>query len=80
MTKEIKDKIRALEDALNKDPKSKTFALLADYYRQLGEYEKAIEICDNGLVEHPNFLNAFMVLGKIYFDQKNYEMAMENFN
>lgn len=58
-----------------KDPQSKIFAPLAEAYRRIGFQEKAIEICEEGLKNHPHFAEGYVALAKIYFEQKNFKKA-----
>jgi len=55
---------------LEKDPKSKAFAALAEGYRELGLLEEAHKIASQGSLNHPHYVGGHLVLGKIYIDQK----------
>lgn len=44
-------------------PKSRAFAPLADALRQAGEYVEALDLLEKGLVLHPDFQAAMVILG-----------------
>ena len=66
MNKNIKKEINKISKKLSKDPESPLFARLADLYRESGDVDKAIEICEDGLKYHPYYLTAHIVLSKCY--------------
>ncbi len=74
-TTELDDRIVKCQRILDADPGSQIFAALADAYRKKGMVQKALEICRKGLQMHPDYASAYIVLVKIFFDQKNYEEA-----
>jgi len=51
------------------DPKSRVFAQLADAYRKAGMLEEAIQVCLEGLRDHPNYASARVVLGRAYLEK-----------
>ena len=61
-----------------KEPGSRVFALLADLYRQNGELEKALEICQKGVEEHPHFAIGHLTLALILLDMKKLIPAAES--
>ena len=58
-----------------RDPKSRVFAPLAESYRKIGQIERAIEICQKGLLIHPNYVSGRVALGRAYFDKHDYAAA-----
>lgn len=72
--------IARLSERLNKDPKSRIFVQLADAYRKSNMIDEALEILDKGLVFHPNYPLAHLILGKCHFDKRQYEQAKESFD
>lgn len=57
-----------LERRFAENPQGRVFAPLADKYRQLGRLEEAEGLVLEGLKRHPDYLGAYLVLGKIYVD------------
>lgn len=64
---------------LEKDPQSRVFAQLADAYRKEGLLEEAIRICRDGLVAHPTYVSARVVLGRALLGQGALEEAEAEF-
>jgi tetratricopeptide (TPR) repeat protein len=58
--------VKALSQHWGMHKESMVFARLADRYLQLHEVEKAIEICQSGLRNHPHYTSAYFVLAKCY--------------
>lgn len=56
--------ISSLEQQWRKDPSSRVFFRLAEEYRKSGAYEKAIDVCKEGIKYHPNYLPARVCLGR----------------
>ncbi len=48
-----------------KDPRTHTFARLADLYRKTGELDRALEVIEAGLKHHPHYLNARLVHARV---------------
>ncbi len=48
-----------------RDPRTHTFARLADLYRKSGRLERALEVVEEGLVRHPHYLNAQLVRARV---------------
>src|SRR5579871_4770635 len=59
------------------DPKSRIFAPLAEAYRKIGLVDQAIEICREGLAEHPDFVGGKVALARAYFDKKLHRQVCE---
>ncbi len=48
-----------------RDPRTHTFARLADLYRKSGRLERALEVVEEGLAHHPHYLNARLVHARV---------------
>ncbi|MEW6368960.1 MAG: tetratricopeptide repeat protein [Acidobacteriota bacterium] len=68
-------KIAELEKKLKREPYSLVFVQLAEEYRRVGEFDNAVRICRDGLQKHPNHVSANMLLGRIYFENRQYKEA-----
>lgn len=68
-----------LEKRFQKTPSSRVFSRLADAYRKEGNINKAIEICQNGLQNHPDYIAGHLILGRCFFEQDNFSAAYEEF-
>ena len=75
----ISPKIEQLQKKLDKDPDSKVFLLLAEEYRKSGMQEEAIAVCQEGLIKHPNYTSARVVLGRAYMELKKMLEAQAEF-
>jgi tetratricopeptide (TPR) repeat protein len=64
-----------LEKLYLKNKKTPQFPQLADCYIEEGDLEKAIEICETGLVNYPDNPTAHYILGKCYYLEKRYKDA-----
>ena len=71
--------IERLSEKLAKDPNSLVFAYLADAYRRSNLVDEAIDIVKRGLLLHPQYSSAHIVLGCCYRDKRMYELAKEEF-
>ncbi|MGE5670640.1 MAG: tetratricopeptide repeat protein [Fibrobacterota bacterium] len=69
--------VEALMTRFNKNPQSLVFSRLADEYRKDGNYSKAIEICINGLQNHPDYVTGRIILGMCYTEQGNHQAAIQ---
>ena len=76
MTKPNFTVVEKYQHALLRDPDSKVFAPLADAYRELGMFEQAEKTIQKGLQRHSKYASAWVVLGRILLDQKNYFEAL----
>lgn len=54
--------------------------LAASGYAMQGEFNKAVDICENTLRLFPDNRDTYFILGKINFSQKDYVKARVNFN
>lgn len=59
------EEIDRLVERRARDPRTHTFAALADLYRQTGELDRALEVVQDGLRHHPHFLNARLVHARL---------------
>ncbi len=57
--------IEKLERLVRENPKGRLFASLADAYRKAGQYPKALEVLEAGLKNHPEYVSARVVLGRV---------------
>ena len=57
--------IEKLERLVRENPKGRLFASLADAYRKDGQYPKALEVLEAGLKNHPDYVSARVVLGRV---------------
>ena len=57
--------IEKLERLVRENPKGRLFASLADAYRKDGQYPKALEVLEAGLKNHPEYVSARVVLGRV---------------
>lgn len=62
---EYADEIDRLEARSASDPRTHTFARLADLYRKAGELQRALEVVESGLRHHPHYLNARIVHARL---------------
>jgi tetratricopeptide (TPR) repeat protein len=68
--------IRRYEERLAKDPTSLGFALLADLYRKAGRIDDAIAMCRDGLVRHPHYATARLILAKALMARQDFAGAL----
>ena len=71
---------KKLEDDLKKDPRSKSFCVLAQIYYSGGELDKAEQLCLKGLKSHPQYSPAYVLLAEIYKSQKQDDKALKCLN
>jgi tetratricopeptide (TPR) repeat protein len=76
---ELSGEIERHAAKLERDPGSRVFAQLADAYRKEGRLEDAIRICRDGLVIHPHYMTARVVLGRALFEQGALDEAEAEF-
>lgn len=69
--------IEQYQELLQKDPKSKVFAALADGYRELKLFEAAEQILKKGLTHHPKMPAAYVVWARIFKDLNKLEKSLE---
>jgi len=59
------------------DPTSRVFAPLAEAYRKAGMVDEAIEIAQDGVRIHPNYLGGRVALARALFDRQRYHEVIE---
>lgn len=69
--------IEKYEKALLQDPNSRLFAPLANSYRKLSFYDKAIPLLKRGIEMHPSYISGYLVLAECYFDRGEYHEAFK---
>jgi tetratricopeptide (TPR) repeat protein len=67
--------IRRYEERLAKDPTSLGFAVLADLYRKAGRVDDAIAVCRDGLMRHPHYATARLILAKALMSGQDFTAA-----
>lgn len=71
------DPITKLEKAFRRDPGFPHFARLADLYLKRGRMERALELCQKGCANFPDYATGFIVLSKCYEKQGDVKEAHE---
>lgn len=61
---------------LEKDPKSKLFAPLAEAYRKMNLHEEAERLCKDGIKNHPHFPSGHVVYAKVLLDKGDRNTAL----
>ena len=61
-------KIDTFSQRLATDPHSRVFAPLADLLRQAGRLVDALELLDDGLARHPEYISALVIKGQTLLD------------
>ncbi|HXF95441.1 MAG TPA: tetratricopeptide repeat protein, partial [Gemmatimonadales bacterium] len=69
--------IEKLEQRFAENRKGRTFAPLADAYRKAGLIDNALELCQEGLKLHPDYVSAWIVYGRCLLDKKDDGAAEE---
>ncbi len=62
---------------LQKNPRSRVFAPLAEAYRKMGLLDQALELCKQGVKHHPNFVSGRVAYGRICLEKGLLEQAEE---
>ena len=68
--------IRRYEERLAKDASSLGFAVLADLYRKAGRLDDAIALCRDGLLRHPHYATARLILAKALLARQEFPGAL----
>ena len=63
--------IDKLEARFRDNPKGRNFAPLADAYRKAGLIDNAVDLCQNGLKLHPDYVSAHIVYARCLVDKKD---------
>ncbi len=77
---DVRKEIDQLEQRFAENSQGLVFAHLADAYRRAGEYAKAEGLILHGLKNHPNYISAYNVLGRVYLDSERFTDAHEQFS
>lgn len=75
-TGSLLSKIAIYTELLAKDPCSSIFVPLSDAYRQLGMFEEAAEIVQNGILENPAFAEGYAAYARILVAQEMLDEAV----
>jgi tetratricopeptide (TPR) repeat protein len=73
------DEIRRFEEQFRNQPESLVFARLADAYRKSGDSVRALEILEEGILRHPDYLSAHIVRARTFRDLGQVEEAQAAF-
>lgn len=68
-------KIAVFSERLAGDPHSRVFAPLADLLRQAGRLEDALDLLDDGLGRHPDYVSALVIKGQTLLDMGRVDQA-----
>ena len=68
--------IDKLEARFRDNPKGRNFAPLADAYRKAGLIDNAVDLCQNGLKLHPDYVSAHIVYARCLVDKKDDPAAL----
>ncbi|MBN1350477.1 tetratricopeptide repeat protein [candidate division KSB1 bacterium] len=79
MQQQENKKIEELRIHLRANPNSILFARLADLLLENGKTEQAMEVCEEGLKNHPYYVTGHFVMGKCYFKKEMYDQAQKEF-
>ena len=71
----IQQRISVCRQRFESAPESRAFAPLADCLRQGGHYEEALTLLEEGLIRHPEFHAAMVILGHTLLDTDRSEHA-----
>lgn len=74
------DDIRALSDALARDPQSLAFLPLGEALRRQGQLDHALKITIRGLERHPHLADAHDLLARIHVDRGEPDRAFDEWD
>ena len=63
---ELQRQIEYFEGKYELSPQSRVFAPLADLYRRAGRTADALQLLQEGLEQHPEYISALVVLGRTH--------------
>ena len=72
-----KNIIEDLEMRIQGNSKSLVFARLADLYIDEGKIDEALQICEEGIRQNPDYITGFYILAKIHLKKQNFTEAEE---
>ncbi len=70
-------KIDIFTQRLAQDPHSRVFAPLADLLRQAGRWDDALDLLDDGLSRHPDYISALVIKGCTLLDAGRVDEARQ---
>lgn len=73
------DEIRRFEEQFRRQPDSLVFARLADALRKAGDPQRALEVLDDGIRRHADYLSAHIVRARTYLDLGRVDAARSAF-
>lgn len=68
MAEDSAARIEELEEKLLREPHSRAFLQLGEAYRQTGEFEKAVQVLEQGLSERSEDISARVALGRTFYE------------
>lgn len=75
----MEQELERLRAKLQEDPDSLLFAQYADLLRRTGKIDEAIDVLNHGIMKHPNYSMAYLVLGRCYRDKGAMDTAIRHF-
>ena len=63
------------KNILQKNPRSKAFAPLADIYRKYAMMDEALKVIQVGMRHNPDYVPGHLALARCYYDQGRYELC-----
>lgn len=72
---DLEERIEKCRRVLSSDPNSRIFAALAEAHRKKGEFERAFQVCKDGLKIHPGYGSAHVVMAKVNLDRGQFDWA-----
>ena len=72
---DLEKKIELFSLRLSADPHSRVFAPLADLLRQAGRFDDALELLDDGLGRHPEYVSALVIKGQTLLESGMLDQA-----
>jgi pilus assembly protein FimV len=72
--------IQKLKKKVEKNPSSLAFARLADAYREVGNYDEALPLCEQGITQHPFYLMGWIVRARVLIEINHLLEAQEVLN
>lgn len=73
------EEIHRFEEQFKRQPESLVFARLADAYRKAGDPHRALEVLEEGIRRHADYLSAHIVRARTYLDLSRVEDAKSTF-
>ncbi len=74
-----REEIERLESLYAENPEGRVFTHLAEAYRRAGDLDRAHQVLESGLLKHPEYSSAHVVLGRVRADEGDAEGAVEAF-